>query len=515
MSPDKLLKQGIAALKAGHKAEARDLLTQVVEQDERNEMAWLWLSGAVETDEERRICLENVLAINPNNSVAQRGLESLRKKSPKLFSGSRQVETSLWSIREGKPESETSPKALESERERVEETLNQAVAAIRSGEKQKGKCLLIEILEQDEENESAWLWMTRCVDDREIKRECFERVLEINPENENAIKGLKRLETLSQSERLSKGPGLTRQQKLIAGILLLACIALIGVWTGGALSLPADMSKQVLPTATSMADVSSNDASLGDTRIRPIDNAMMVYVPAGEFEMGSTDGGIYEQPVHTVSLDGFWIDKYEVTNAQFVAFLNDNGNLEEGGVTWLNLENEGCLITRSSGGFHPKSGYADHPVVSVSWYGARAYAKWVGGRLPSEAEWEYAARGTDGRIYPWGNKSPTVDLCNFGQNVHGTVPVGTYSPQGDSPYGCADMAGNVYEWTQNIFREYPYAGDAREKIEGESDARFRMTRGGSFYDGIDGTGSTTCTWRGMISPVAHYMDLGFRVASTD
>ena len=136
----------------------------------------------------------------------------------------------------------------------------------------------------------------------------------------------------------------------------------------------------------------------------------MVYVPGGTFQMGSTEGDDDEQPVHEVTLDGFWIDKYEVTNAQFVAFLNEKGNQEENGEEWLELEDVDCNIELTGGEFRPKNGYADHPVIEVSWCGARAYAEWVGGRLPTEAEWEKAARGIDGQTYPWGNASLNTEL---------------------------------------------------------------------------------------------------------
>jgi len=119
---------------------------------------------------------------------------------------------------------------------------------------------------------------------------------------------------------------------------------------------------------------------------------VMIYVPAGEFEMGSTQGDSDEQPVHTVALDGFWIDRTEVTNAQFAAFLNDQGNQTEGGAAWREFERVCCPIERAGNEYRPQSGYADHPVIEVRWYGAAAYCEWVGARLPTEAEWEYATR---------------------------------------------------------------------------------------------------------------------------
>jgi formylglycine-generating enzyme required for sulfatase activity len=240
-------------------------------------------------------------------------------------------------------------------------------------------------------------------------------------------------------------------------------------------SVTVTLSPDMLPPA---------NASWGDTWTRPVDGAVMVYVPSGEFQMGSTEEEVdialqlckerwedcerdwfdEESPADIVDLDGFWIDKYEVTNSQFAMFLNEQGNQKEGGITflnlggttWFNLESPYCAIEKSNGEFQPKSGYANHPVNSVTWYGARAYSRWVGGRLPSDAEWEKAARGTDGWIYPWGDKRPTIELCNFADNNRGATkliaetPVGTYSPEGDSPYGCADMAGNVTEWTRSI-----------------------------------------------------------------
>jgi hypothetical protein len=140
----------------------------------------------------------------------------------------------LWRIGEPKPDPETSSPVPASEKEAEKEPLQQAIAAIEAGDKEEGKRLLVDVLKQDEENETAWLWMSRCVDGQEVKRECLERVLEINPENDLATKGLRRLETLSKAEKSSGRFNLSRQQKLIAGIaggvLVLICLFGAGIW---------------------------------------------------------------------------------------------------------------------------------------------------------------------------------------------------------------------------------------------------------------------------------------------
>jgi formylglycine-generating enzyme required for sulfatase activity len=234
-------------------------------------------------------------------------------------------------------------------------------------------------------------------------------------------------------------------------------------------------------------------ASLGDTLTRPTDGMVMVYVPAGEFEMGSTEGDSDEQPVHAVALDGFWIDQTEVTNAQFAAFLNERGNQTAGGVTWLELEDENCLIERVGGEFQPKNGYADHPVVEVSWYGAAAYCEWAGARLPTEAEWEYAARGEQGYIYPWGDTfdGTRLNFCDvnctyswkkagYGDGYERTAPVGSY-PDGASWCGAQDLTGNVWEWVADWYGDYPPGRQVNPV--GPSSGEYRVLRGGSWGDG--------------------------------
>ena len=164
------------------------------------------------------------------------------------------------------------------------------------------------------------------------------------------------------------------------------------------------------------------------------DGKEMVRVTAGRFPYGEKR----EEPY----LPEYWIDKTPVTFAEYARFVAATGREppdRESEEPW----NEG----------KPPYGMLDHPVDWLTWDDAVAYAEWAGKQLPSEEEWEKAARGTDGRKYPWGDQEPTDELCNFDDYRRGTTPVGRYSPQGDSPYGCVDMSGNVYEWTASWYDE--------------------------------------------------------------
>ena len=237
------------------------------------------------------------------------------------------------------------------------------------------------------------------------------------------------------------------------------------------------------------------DASIGDTWTRPADGAVMVYLPAGEFLMGSAEDDPTadddEKPQHTLYLDAFWIDKTEVTNAQYRQCV-EAGACEEPGCWYIE-----------------EASAPDQPVVCVDWYDAQVYAEWVGGRLPTEAEWEKAARGTDGRLWPWGNEPPDKDLCNFlGDNVGQATPVGQYSPRGDSPYGCADMAGNVWEWLADWYGVDYYTSSPSRNPQGPESGDERVLRGGSFSDSQS---SIRCAHRFRIDPDYWGRDQGFRV----
>ena len=215
----------------------------------------------------------------------------------------------------------------------------------------------------------------------------------------------------------------------------------------------------------------------------------MVLTPAGELQMGSNDPGAEndEQPVHTVYVDAFYMDIHEVTNAQYKKFVD--ANPQWGKDRLDSTFHNGQYLLLWNGNDYPK-GKANHPVVHVSWYAAMAYAQWAGKRLPTEAEWEYAARGgLSGKKYPWGDGIDS-SRANYDRNVKDTTAVGKYPPNG---YGLYDMAGNVWEWCldaydsdfyQNSPRRNPIAGadsiphitDNFPNVETN-----RVVRGGSWY----------------------------------
>jgi len=245
----------------------------------------------------------------------------------------------------------------------------------------------------------------------------------------------------------------------------------------------------------------------------------MVLVPAGEFAMGSDRGRGDEQPVHTVYLDAYYIGKFEVTNAQYVVFLNAIGrNTNSQGNRLVDLRDPDAQIEFSEETFALKSAdLADRPVVEVSWYGAKAYCEWVRLRLPTEAEWEKAARGTDGRTYPWGEEIDRAranygkEGCCRGDDSDGyfwSAPIGSY-PDGASPYGAFDMAGNVWEFVMDWYGEDYYARSSARNPPGPDDGLFRVLRGGSM--GSDPHRLRT-TDRSGLPPAGTYVIIGFRCA---
>ncbi|NPV57353.1 MAG: SUMF1/EgtB/PvdO family nonheme iron enzyme [Anaerolineae bacterium] len=251
----------------------------------------------------------------------------------------------------------------------------------------------------------------------------------------------------------------------------------------------------VPPTATVVA---------GATRERARDGMVEVFVPAGNFTMGSTAGDLDEQPVHTVYLDGFWIDQTEVTNGMY-ALCEVDGDCS----IPLNQKSSTREI------YYGNSDYLDYPVIYVDWRQADTYCRWAGGQLPSEAQWEKAARGEDGRLYPWGNQPPDGSRANFSPvltNTGDTKPVGSY-PAGASPYGALDMAGNVSEWVADLYDESYYSSlEDWNNPPGPVTGLYRVFRGGAWtnYDAILRSASR---YFDPITFAAYYH--GFRCARTD
>jgi formylglycine-generating enzyme required for sulfatase activity len=222
----------------------------------------------------------------------------------------------------------------------------------------------------------------------------------------------------------------------------------------------------------------------------PPDTLVYVWIAGGEFMLGSNEGdelaGDYEKPQHRIVLEGFWMQRTEVTNAQYRRCIEEGTCDPPGNQSWR-LDQ-----------------FADQPVSDVNWRQAKTYATWVGGRLPTEAEWEYACRGTDGRIYPWGNEDPDRDRLNYLESGLGTLArVGSYPPGANGLY---DMVGNVWEWTSSQYGPYPYdPTDGREDPEGYAS---RVVRGGSFryYDH-----HVRCARRFYNLPDYRNINVGFRV----
>jgi serine/threonine protein kinase, bacterial len=220
--------------------------------------------------------------------------------------------------------------------------------------------------------------------------------------------------------------------------------------------------------------------------------ATMVEIPGGSFTMGNDSDGPDPKPAHMVDVPTFQIDKFEVTNSDFKAFVDATGYETDAEKT----------------GDKPWGAYAankdNHPVVKVSWNDATAFCKWAGERLPTEAEWEKAARGTDGRTYPWGNDWDPKKVNGKDSGIRGTTAVGSY-PQGASPFGVDDMGGNVWEWTSSTADHYP-GNTAPSKLYGSN---VYIIRGGGWFDVKDQIASY---YRNSAVPTTANDDLGFRCA---
>jgi formylglycine-generating enzyme required for sulfatase activity len=291
------------------------------------------------------------------------------------------------------------------------------------------------------------------------------------------------------------------------------------------LSAPTQIPATPTPTEISTTPTQTN------IKISDVDQMEMIYIKAGEFIMGTEDieaqriysgnGVAYpEVPQSTFTLPGYWMDKFEVTTSQYAKCVAAGA-----------CKPAGEINNPVIGGleYYTSEKYSNYPIINVSWFHARAYCSWAGRRLPSEAEWEKAARGTDGRKYPWGNEKVNGELANFcdkgctaahpnpsfNDGYPETAPVGSF-PKGASPYGIMDMAGNVWEWTSTIPKPYPYvANDGREA---QQDVAYgtkwpqRVLRGGTWSNGVWWQRSSV---RYRIVGVYINNNIGFRCAASE
>lgn len=287
---------------------------------------------------------------------------------------------------------------------------------------------------------------------------------------------------------------------------------------GGAAGQPTAIAfPTIAPTNTPIAGAQSNtSAKPGAERTSPGDSMVQAFVPAGKFTMGGIDPNASpdEKPIHQVTMHAFWMDKVEVTNGMYALCVNAGA---------CQLPREFKSASRNL--YYSNPEFNDYPVIYVTWYNADTYCKWAGRRLPTEAEWERAARGDDTRTYPWGDQVPDSSRANFNFFFGDTTQVGSI-PNGASPFGIMDMAGNVAEWTNDFYDPGYYSLGVSLNPPGPS-ARTkyfnRVVRGGTYQDantnirvskrssvlGSNPAGLVdSAEWLGTFSP-----KIGFRCAS--
>jgi iron(II)-dependent oxidoreductase len=242
----------------------------------------------------------------------------------------------------------------------------------------------------------------------------------------------------------------------------------------------------------------------------------IMLIEAGAFWMGSDTDAPEETPLHRVYVRDFWLDRHKVTNREFARFLEARGLRSAEGRPYFDLDDADARIARSGSGFAAQSGFEEHPAVEVTWFGARDYCLWHGQRLPTEAEWEKAARGADRRRYPWGDGPPTDARAVVGRAYNATDR-GDRRPAGEGPSGVQDLLGNLREWTASAYRPYPYrADDGRESAPPDVG---RVVRGASHDDPPDALRVTIrrlSSYDGGRGGLAHgHHHTGFRCATSE
>lgn len=240
----------------------------------------------------------------------------------------------------------------------------------------------------------------------------------------------------------------------------------------------------------------------------------MVFIPAGAFEMGSENGGDFERPVHEVYLDDFWMDETPVTNQQFLEFIQETGyetEAERVGGAWGYRDGQYSLVAGLYWRNYAIGGREEHPVVLVSWNDAHAFAQWAGKRLPTEAEWEKAARGKlAGKLYPWGDQEPNGTQSNFAKpplDIPPTTAVRQFPP---NEYGLFDMVGNAWQWCSDWYGESYYRNSPPQNPKGAKTGLYRVRRGGAWN--VIQSFRLRCANRGAMKAESAVPNVGFRCA---
>jgi formylglycine-generating enzyme required for sulfatase activity len=323
-----------------------------------------------------------------------------------------------------------------------------------------------------------------------------------------------------RSDPVSQGPAPGRPWMLITvlvgGLVLLGVAALWGSF-GGSRDVPTPTATVSGPTFTpaiispSQPETTSTpewietvqspapapSLGVGSTLVSDLDSMTLLYVPAGEFIMGNDNGALDEQPAHRVYLDAFWIDQSEVTNHMYSLCVDAKE---------CQLPKDLRSFTRNH--YYGNTGFDNYPVIQVDWNMAQKYCTWAGRRLPTEAEWEKAARGMDGNIYPWGNDAPNATLLNYNYNAQDTTGVNSYAA-GMSPYGAYDMLGNVWEWVSDWYDPMYYQSSPPSNPKGPATESARVHRGGSWRDDVS---YISAAKRDSGDPAYADFYLGFRCA---
>ncbi|MEP7133839.1 MAG: SUMF1/EgtB/PvdO family nonheme iron enzyme [Chloroflexota bacterium] len=258
---------------------------------------------------------------------------------------------------------------------------------------------------------------------------------------------------------------------------------------------PLTFTDTPVPTETSIPAIPT--LGIGSALISDKDNMTLLYVPAGEFIMGDDNGALDERPAHQVYLDAFWIDETEVTNKMYAQCVSANACVDP------QTKNSATVFL-----YYGNIPFNNFPVIYVDWNMAQTYCSWAGRRLPTEAEWEKAARGTDGRIYPWGNEAPNGTLLNYKGNAQDTTSVKSYE-DGKSPYGAYDMLGNVWEWVNDWYSASYYQNSPGSDPPGPESGEAHVDRGGSW---LKEDNSFTVSKRDNGGPTFTSLNLGFRCA---